>query len=430
MLSIRRSIVLSLMGFQLLSFSMTGFAQEADPISLALEPHCSSEDQTECPAFEVLDAQHLATGSMRAGDILDIDIVLLHGKGKGITTVRSWLSYDPESLDVRNVSLSPVLAEPIPGEQSADPTQKIVKIGGDTGEIRSDHEVIARITFQVKASAENTIISFSNYRDDGMGQTAVRGESRLNDKKGGLPPPPCLDELICRREIVSLLSVEPSALAVLVEPTTQSVPDPLVASAQTIEQVEPIVIPLLGSTDPAPSQPEAIPGNSPSSFSLLQVQNLRVTSRDSSIFLGWQPLKSSALAGYNVYYGTVSGKYIQRRSIPATASSLVIRDLEPGTTYFIAVRGYNAENQESVFSQEVSVTVGDPESSTAPLIAELTETQPAPENLIENRGGKAINGDTGVSNVVMMLFLGSAFIGTAFAVHKQTTLIHSIAHVG
>lgn len=423
MLSIRRSAVLLLVGLRLVSFSVSAFAQEADQISLVLEPHCSSEDKTECPAFEVLDAQHLATGSMRAGDILDIDIVLLHGKGKGMTTVRSWLSYDPDSLDVRNVSLSPVLAEPIPGEQSADPAQKVVKIGGDTTEIRSDREVIARVTFQVKTSAKNSVISFSNYREDGMGQTAVRGESRLNDKNGGLPPPPCLDELICRKEIVSLLKVEPSALAVLVESTMESIPDSLIASAQTIENTEPIVIPVLGSTDPAPSQPEAILGNGPSSFSLLQVQNLRVTSRDSSIFLGWQPLKSSALAGYNVYYSTVSGRYIRRRSIPAESSSLVIRDLDPGTTTFIAVRGYNAENKETVFSQEVSVTVGDPESSTAPLIAELMETQPAPENLVENRGGKEINGESGVSSTFFILALVCALIGTMFAAHRQYNLI-------
>ena len=146
---------------------------------------------------------------------------------------------------------------------------------------------------------------------------------------------------------------------------------------------------------------------------------LRITSRDSSIFLGWQPLKSSELAGYNVYFSTVSGKYIQRRSIAATASSLVLRDLEPGTTYYVAVRAFNTQNVESVFSQEVSVTVGKPETASAPLTGKLVETLPVQGNPVEKRGGTQINGTTGVSENMLWLLMLSAIIGTAFAARRQ-----------
>ena len=162
--------------------------------------------------------------------------------------------------------------------------------------------------------------------------------------------------------------------------------------------------------------------NTASSFGLLQVQNVRVTSRDSSIFLGWQPLQSSALAGYNVYYGTVSGRYIQRRSVPANTSSLVIRDLEPGTMYFFAVRGYDANDLETVFSQEVSVTVGSPESSSAPLVGGIPDVQTAPQNLIKSRGGTEVNGTTGTSDTLIVFAVLCAFIGTAFAAHRQYAL--------
>lgn len=431
MMSTRHSASLTLALFLFLSSGIPAYAEEANEIRLVLEPHCAQENRSECPVFDVLDPEHLSTGTLKAGDILDIDVVLLGASGEAVTTIRSWLSYDSESLDVRSVTLSPVFTEPIPGEQSADATQSVVKIGGNTGDIRSDRTAIARVTFQVKTTGKNSIVSFSNYRDDGMGQTAVRGESTLNDKKGGLKPPPCLDELICRRDIVSLLHLEPSALAVIIEPLREAaVSDPIVATTVSAAEPESIVVPVLGNQD-APQPETAIePANNQSSFSLLQVQNLRVTSRDSSIFLGWQPLQSSALRGYNVYYGTVSGRYIQRRTIPSTASSLVLRDLEPGTTYFIAVRGFNAENEETAFSQEVSVTVGDPESSTAPLIAELMETQPEPENIVDSLGGTEINGNTGVSTTIFILALLCALIGTGFAAHRQCMLASLLTHVG
>ncbi len=430
MMSTRHSASLTLALLLLMVSGISAYAEEPGEIRLVLEPHCAEENRTECLVFDVLDPEHLSTGTLKAGDILDIDIVLLGASGEAVTTIRSWLSYDSESLDVRSVTLSPVFTEPIPGEQSADATQGVVRIGGNTGDIQSDRTAIARVTFQVKVEGKNSIVAFSNYRDDGMGQTAVRGESTLNDKKGGLKPPPCLDELICRKEIVSLLHTEPSSLAVLVEALQQAAVSDTTAASVNPAEPESIVVPVLGNQDAPEAETAMEPANNQSSFSLLQVQNLRVTSRESSIFLGWQPLQSSALRGYNVYYGTVSGRYIQRRTIPSTASSLVLRDLEPGTTYFIAVRGFNAENQETAFSQEVSVTVGDPESSTAPLIAELMETQPEPENIVDSLGGTEINGNTGVSTTIFILALLCALIGTGFAAHRQCMLASLLTHVG
>ncbi len=158
----------------------------------------------------------------------------------------------------------------------------------------------------------------------------------------------------------------------------------------------------------------SVPSGS-STFTLLQVQNVRVTTRDTQIFLGWDPLSSTELGGYNIYYGTVSGRYIQRRSIPSTASSLVLRDLQPDVTYFLAVRAVNLSGQESIFSQEVSVTVGKPETSSSPLLATEPAQLPPPENTITTHGGKGVTGTTGVSDNVFILAVISACIGTAFA---------------
>ena len=63
------------------------------------------------------------------------------------------------------------------------------------------------------------------------------------------------------------------------------------------------------------------------------------------------------LAGYRVFYGTVSGNYSNSVSISdARAVSHTIRGL-PAGAYYVAVRAYDASNNESAASAEASKTV-------------------------------------------------------------------------
>ena len=397
---------------------LTALADEAP--SLALEPHCAEQDRSACPFFAVADAEHMATNSMAGGDLLDIDVVLTHDAAQKIRTIRSWLKYDPQALEVRSVELAAALAEPIPDEQSFDATLGLVKIGGGTtGDLPGGRVALARVTFRVIDSSKNTEISFSGFQPDGLGQTAINTSSEMVHHDGGLSEPPCIGGLICQKKMVALLVIQPSALSILLAPPVDAAAPPMDA---------PPADPPAEMNQPPPAQANPTPDPSAaSSFSLLQIQGLRITSHESSIFLGWQELRSSELAGYNVYYGTVSGKYMQRRSIPSASTSLVLRDLEPGTTYFASVRGFNANNQESVFSQEVSVTVGNPESSSSPLIAEAQTETPAIEgNPIEKHGGTEINGSTGSGDSIFVFAALSALIGTGFALSRQCALSSSL----
>lgn len=61
------------------------------------------------------------------------------------------------------------------------------------------------------------------------------------------------------------------------------------------------------------------------------------------------------LAGFKVYYGTSSGNYTNTVDI-GNATSVVINDLDSGTTYFFAVTAYDSAGNESTFSAEVSKT--------------------------------------------------------------------------
>lgn len=404
--------------------SSLALAQTNDVIALVLEPHCSEVDRTSCGVFEATDEMSLTTKTMKVGDILDIDVVLRNGAGKGIETVRGWLSYDPSILEARSVTLSPVVTKPIPGEQTANPTLKIVKIGGGVGEIPSNRASIARVTFRVKSAVDTTTIAFDGYREDGLGQTAVNGVPVMDSATTGLTEPPCFgDTILCQKKVTPMLTIEPASLNV-----RQDAPHPAapIENPTDTPAVQTEIAELPANTQTTQTAGDT---NRATSFTMLQVQDVRITSKDGTVYLAWKPLRSGELEGYNVYYSTVSGKYVQRKSVPKTANSLVIRDLEAGSEYFFAVKGYSATNQESVYSQEVSVIVGNPDSSSAPLAASALRSEPVRSNPVQSRGGTAVSGETGVGDGIGLFLIISAIIGTAFAAHRQFHLFRSAPRV-
>jgi hypothetical protein len=73
------------------------------------------------------------------------------------------------------------------------------------------------------------------------------------------------------------------------------------------------------------------------------------------VTLSWDPNSESNLAGYKLYYGTVSGTY----GAPITLglqTTYTITSLSSGTYYF-ALTAFNTLGQESAFSNEVSATI-------------------------------------------------------------------------
>lgn len=185
-----------------------------------------------------------------------------------------------------------------------------------------------------------------------------------------------------------------------------------------------VCIPSLDSQrqdNPSPTAPAPTAADN-SAFSLLQVQNVRVTTEGSAVYLGWEVLNSSQLKGYNIYYGTTTGRYIQRKTVEASVKSIAIRSLPLGTTYYFAVRAVNLADQESAFSQEVAVTVGDPKTSTAPLAAGSIPTDGPGKNPLQGSvtgDGSTVPGATGIPSIALTLALLSAVMGTGFASRRQ-----------
>ncbi|OIO53296.1 hypothetical protein AUJ46_05485 [Candidatus Peregrinibacteria bacterium CG1_02_54_53] len=144
-------------------------------------------------------------------------------------------------------------------------------------------------------------------------------------------------------------------------------------------------------------------------FALLQVRNVRITTEGTSLYVAWDPLASSQLKGYNLYYGTTSGRYIQRKTISPESTSMAIRSLPEKTTYFVSIRALSSQDEESAFSQEVAVEVGSPQTSTAPLTGDLLST----------RKPVTVPGETGMPSVIALILTISAVTGTALASRRQ-----------
>lgn len=78
----------------------------------------------------------------------------------------------------------------------------------------------------------------------------------------------------------------------------------------------------------------------------------------SSLQISWNSNTETDLSGYKVYYGNASGAYTSCINV-RNANSVVIEGFFEGRTYYLAVTAYDFSNNESGFSQEVSVYIPD-----------------------------------------------------------------------
>ena len=94
------------------------------------------------------------------------------------------------------------------------------------------------------------------------------------------------------------------------------------------------------------------------------------------VTVAWDANPEPEVAGYKIYYGTTAGNYTS--SLDAgNATSILISGLQDGATYFFSAVAYDASNNESGFSNEITYAVpagaaaaGDPSSgSTSCFIA-------------------------------------------------------------
>ena len=80
------------------------------------------------------------------------------------------------------------------------------------------------------------------------------------------------------------------------------------------------------------------------------------------ITLEWDASSGTDVAGYKIYYGTVSRNYDTVLDV-GDYTSVSIADLEDNETYYFAVTAYNADGEESDYSDEVCINCADDDES-------------------------------------------------------------------
>jgi hypothetical protein len=381
-----------------------------------------------CSSFRIHDPLLRETPMLKKGDILDMDLVIKKAQRDiPVHRVRSWIVYDPILLEGVSIEINPEFTEQFPGEQDFSPEEGYIKIGvGALKGIKERETIVARIKMRVlDTPIPSTVMSFYDLRNGPDGHTAVISGKAQDET----------NILLAEQEslLVQLDSLLQDALAPLDEGESDMPEDdngdpaPIANERFSFPedgdygeqdsltddmQEDDIFTP----PPPAPESDAPKPPVSNTPFSLLQVQNLAVTSQDSLAYLAWDPLASAELIGYNIYYGAQPGTYIHKRSVDASTVNTTIRDLPIGTRYYFAVRGVNTLQEESAFSREVAVVISKPETSTSPLSADTLRAQPQTPKL---DSGRIVPGETGIPSTIALLLLVSASIGTILACRRQ-----------
>lgn len=88
-----------------------------------------------------------------------------------------------------------------------------------------------------------------------------------------------------------------------------------------------------------------------------------------SVTLAWDPDPNADVAGYLLYYSTAANDLTHEINV-GKATTISVRDLTEGQTYFFAVSAYTASAVKSVLSNEISYTI--PFTKPPPVIAQST----------------------------------------------------------
>ncbi|MBI3331733.1 fibronectin type III domain-containing protein [Candidatus Peregrinibacteria bacterium] len=416
------------------NIGLTG-AQEPQPqpqlppqetVRVKIRPHCEKLNPSECAQYAVKDPVTVETPVLVPGSILDMDILIENQKFLPIRRARAWLSYDPSILEGKKVEIGRRFPVVTPGEADFNTTQGFVQVGVSTEgatDVKDPFIPVARIQFLVKAVPEGgkTVISYYDVLPGLQGHTLVtRTDPSGQGEQNVLHPG--VGSLVIRIEAptAQASSAAASTAAISSAAASQLAVLPGTTSTEAASSVVSAATPSSVTSAAASSAASTAIDLERSSFVLLQVQNLRITTEGSTVYLAWEPLPSSELQGYNVYYGAESGRYVQRRSLPKESNTLAIRALPLDTTYYVAVRAVNAQSEESAFSQEVAVKVGNPATSTSPLAQIIDDGGPQGRNPVDGqRPPTGTPGATGLSSTLLLLILASAIIGTLFAFRRQ-----------
>ena len=90
--------------------------------------------------------------------------------------------------------------------------------------------------------------------------------------------------------------------------------------------------------------------------------------------LKWQANVESDLAGYKVHVGSSSKNYDRSLDV-GNVTETVVQDLQVSRGYYLSVTAYDKTGNESLYSQEINITLGDVQAPTLVSITPLSRTE-------------------------------------------------------
>ena len=98
--------------------------------------------------------------------------------------------------------------------------------------------------------------------------------------------------------------------------------------------------------------------------------------QDAKVYLRWQENSENDVDGYNVYYGLSAGNYTEKKTV-GSQTDYITEDLQVGLKYFFVVTAYDTARNESVYSNEISITISieDKVAPTAPVITSYSHEE-------------------------------------------------------
>jgi hypothetical protein len=284
--------------------------------------------------------------AVNVGDEFGLDVILKNpGKAK-VISVRTWLNYDSGILEGTAIDTKDTkFTLSAPGEDEFSASEGYVKIGRSniTGGATDEELKIATVKFKVKAATSATTqISPYDYQVTELGHVSV------NIIEDGFP--------------INILAKAPEAVTLTLGGFTGTT-----GGTDTTPVIDTTPVDIGGPSLPLPQRPTG----------------LRIHSNSNVVELKWDKTEDENRAGYNLYYGRTSGNYSRMRPV-GNVNSIKLDELAKGETYFFALTAHNALNQESDYSDEAGVIVGQSLSSTSPfegfLEAYLARIPTQPQN--------------------------------------------------
>ncbi|OPY79365.1 MAG: Fibronectin type III domain protein [Syntrophorhabdus sp. PtaU1.Bin153] len=113
------------------------------------------------------------------------------------------------------------------------------------------------------------------------------------------------------------------------------------------------------------------------------------------VTLAWNANTESTLAGYRIYYGTVSGNYTSNIDV-GNVTTFTVTGLNDGVTYYFAATAYDTSRIESAYSNEV--------------VKASTTTDTGSGSTTTDTGSGSTTTDTVASGSVLYAYFGSSGI--------------------